>query len=414
MGAGRVFKMKKIYLDNSATTVMGPEVKKEMDKYLTEVYGNPGSFHSEGLAAKTALANAREKIAKILGAKSSEIIFTGSGTESINLAIKGLAYAVQGKKNHIITSTIEHHAVLETCKYLEKKGFEVTYLKTDRCGVVNPEDVKNAIRDDTFLVTIMYANNEVGTIQDINKIGSICKEKNVKFHTDACQASGYLNLDVGDLNVDMMTLNGSKVYGPKGVGLIYLKVGTIIEPLIHGGGQENNKRSGTENVPGIMAFAKALEIAEAEKEVEALRVTKLRDRLTTGILDNVPKTILNGHLTRRLPNNVNVSFLDVEGEAILLYLDAKGVYASSGSACTSKTLDPSHVILAMGVSYEFAHGSIRFSLGKETTEEDVNYVVQILPEIIQNLRNISPFNLNLEEIEENKRKIGEEIKIRGV
>ncbi len=405
--------MKKIYLDNSATTCMDPEVKKEMDKYFVEVYGNPGSFHSEGLVVKNALADAREKISKILGAKSSEIIFTGGGTESINLAIKGLAYAVQGKKKHIITSTIEHHAVLETCEYLEKKGFEVTYLSPNREATINPQDVKDAIRDDTFLVTIMYANNEVGTIQNIKEIGKICKEKGVKFHTDACQASGYLDLNVSNLNVDMMTLNGSKVYGPKGVGLLYLKMGTVIEPLIHGGGQENNKRSGTENVPGIIAFAKALEIAEQEKEAESLRLTKLRDRLIKGILDNIPKTILNGHLINRLPNNVNVSFLDIEGEAILLYMDAKGVYASSGSACTSKTLDPSHVILAMGVPYEFAHGSIRFSMGKETTEEDVDYIIQILPEIIQNLRNISPFNLNLEEIEENKRKIEEEIRING-
>lgn len=404
-------KERKVYMDNSATTKMDAEVKKEMDKYFIESYGNPGSFHSVGLVAKQALDNARERIAKVLNAKTSEIIFTGSGTESINMAIKGLTYAMQGKKKHIITSVIEHHAVLETCEYLEKKGFEVTYLKVNKDGLVDLEELKKAIRDDTFLVTIMYANNEVGTIQDIKKIGEICKEKNVKFHTDACQASGYLDLDVKNLNVDMLTLNSSKVYGPKGVGLLYLKMGTVIEPLIHGGGQENNKRSGTENIPGIMAFAKALEIAQENRVEESKRLIVLRDKMIKKVIEKIPKVILNGHATKRLPNNVNLSFLDVEGEAILLYLDAKGVYASSGSACTSKTLDPSHVILAMGVPYEFAHGSIRFTLGKETTEEDVDYVVEVLPEIIQNLRNISPFNLDIKKVEEDQRKL-EKIKLR--
>lgn len=390
---------KRIYMDNSATTRMDVEVKKEMDKYFSEIYGNPGSFHSIGLFAKNALDDARRRFAELIGAKVSEIIFTGSGTESINMAIKGLAYKYQGKKKHIITSTIEHHAVLETCEYLKTKGFEVTYLNVDRDGLINLNELKKAIKDDTFLVSIMYANNEVGTVQDIKAIAKICREKNIKFHTDACQASGYLDINVQNLGVDMMTLNGSKVYGPKGVGMLYLKTGTVLETLIHGGGQEENRRSGTENIPGIMAFAKALEIAQKEREEEVLRLTKLRDKLIKGILKNIPKTILNGHPKQRLPNNVNVSFLDIEGEAILLYLDSHGIYASSGSACTSKTLDPSHVILALGVPYEFAHGSIRFSLGKETTEEDVDYVLKVLPKIIQNLRNISPFNLNLEEIE---------------
>lgn len=402
---------RKVYMDNSATTRMDSMVKEEMDKYFTEIYGNPGSFHSIGLDAKQAMDNARERAAKVLNAKTSEIIFTGSGTESINMAIKGLAYAVQGKKKHIITSTAEHHAVLETCEYLEKKGFDVTYLKVDRDGLIDLDELKNAIRDDTFLVSIMYANNEVGTVQDIKEIGKICSEKNVKFHTDACQASGYLDLDVKELNVDMLTLNGSKVYGPKGVGLLYLKMGTVIEPLIHGGGQENNKRSGTENVPGIMAFVKALEIAQENRVAESERLVALRNKMIREVMEKIPKVVLNGHPTKRLPNNVNLSFLDVEGEAILLYLDSKGIYASSGSACTSKTLDPSHVILAMGVPYEFAHGSIRFSLGKETTAEDVDYVIKVLPEIIQNLRNISPFNLDLENVESEQKKIKEKIRI---
>ncbi len=388
-----------VYMDNSATTRMLPEVKTEMDKYLCDLYGNPGSFHSIGLVIKEALKDARQRTATLLNARPNEIIFTGGGTESINMAIKGLAYKYEGKKKHIITTTMEHHAVLETCEYLETKGFEVTYLKVDHHGMVDPQAVKEAIREDTFLVSIMYANNEVGTVQPIAEIGAICKEKGVKFHTDACQASGYLSLDTTALNVDLFTLNGSKVYGPKGVGLLYVKTGTVLEPLIHGGGQENNRRSGTENIPGIMAFAKALEIAQAHKAEEVPRLSALRDKFIKGVLNTIPKTILNGHPTERLPNNVNVSFLDIEGEAILLYLDAQGVYASSGSACTSKTLDPSHVILAMGVPYEFAHGSIRFSLGNETTEADVDYVLSILPKIIENLRAISPFNLDMKDIE---------------
>ena len=386
---------KEIYLDNSATTRMDNEVKREFDKYCVDVYGNPGSFHTEGLKAKQAVANARERIASILNCKSSEIIFTSGGTESINLAIKGVAYASNGKRKQIITTKIEHHAVLYTCEFLEKKGYDVVYLNIDEYGVVDIEQLKNVISENTLLVSIMYANNEIGTIQNIPEIGKVCKEHNVKFHTDACQVTGYLDLDVDKLNVNLMTINGSKVYGPKGVGLLYIKSGTVIEPLIHGGGQENNKRSGTENVPGIMAFAKALEISEAKKMEEVERLTILRDKLTNNILESIPKSKLNGHPSMRLPNNVNISFLDVEGEAILLYLDSKGVYASSGSACTSKTLDPSHVVVAMGVPYEYAHGSIRFTLGRETLEEDVDYVLEILPDIVSKLRKISPFNVKM-------------------
>lgn len=385
-----------IYLDNSATTRMDEEVKKEFDKYCLDCYGNPGSFHTEGLKAKQAVSDARERIAAILNCKSSEVVFTSGGTESINLAIKGLAYASNGKRKQIITTKIEHHAVMHTCEFLEKKGFDVVYLDVDEYGMINIEDLKKNISEETLLVSIMYANNEIGTIQHISEIGKICKENKAKFHTDACQAAGYLDLDVKELNLDMMSINGSKVYGPKGVGMLYLKTGTVIEPLIHGGGQEGNKRSGTENVPGIMAFAKALEICDSKREKEVVRLTKLRDKLVNGILSSIPKSKLNGHPSMRLPNNVNISFLDVEGEAILLYLDSNGVYASSGSACTSKTLDPSHVVVAMGVPYEYAHGSIRFTLGRETVEENIDYVLKILPEIISNLRKISPFNVQME------------------
>jgi cysteine desulfurase len=389
-------KERKIYLDNSATTRIDEDVKKEMDRCFSEFYGNPGSFHSEGLKAKNAIDNARSNIAKVLNCDASEVIFTGSGTESINLALKGLAFGMQGKKKHIITSSVEHKAVLSTCKYLEKKGFEVTYLKVDKYGLVEVSELKKAIRDDTFLVSIIYANNEIGTVQDIKEIGKICKEKGIVFHTDACQAGCYLDLDVAGLNIDLMSLNGSKIYGPKGIGVLYAKKGLTLEPLIHGGGQEKGLRGGTENVQGIVAFAKALEIAVEKKDSENDRLIKLRDKFINGAMERVPNVILNGHPSKRLPNNVNLSFLDVEGESILLYLDDKGVYASTGSACTSTSLDPSHVLVAMGIPFEIAHGSIRFTMGRETTEEDIDYVLEILPGIIENLRKVSPYKTKLE------------------
>ncbi len=390
-------------MDNSATTKIDEVVKEELIKYL-EVYGNPGSFHTIGLESKRALANARERIAKILNCKSSELIFTSGGTESINLALKGLAFGSNGKKNKIITTEIEHPAVLETCEFLKKKGFEIIFVKMDRTGLIDMEDLKNKISEETLLVSIMYANNEVGTIQNIKEIGKICKEKNIKLHTDACQAAGYLELNVKELNLDMMTLNSSKVYGPKGIGLLYVKTGIVLEPLIHGGGQEGNKRSGTENLAGIRAFTKALEIAEEQRENETQRLSELRDYMIEEILKKIPKSILNGHPSMRLPNNINISFLDVEGEAILLYLDSMDVYASSGSACTSKTLDPSHVVVALGVPYEYAHGSIRFTLGKDTTKEDIDYVLEILPKIVKDLRKISPFNVDSEKLEKEIKK----------
>ncbi len=391
---------KESYMDHAATTYMDPKVKAAMDPYFCDNYGNPGSFHGRGLPVLDAIAEARAKIAKYFNADPSEIIFTGGGTESINLAIKGVAF--KKGKGHIITQKTEHHAVLHTCEYLEKKGFEVTYLPVDDFGMVNPEDVKNAIKEDTMLVTIMYANNEVGTIQPIAEIGAICKEHNVLFHTDACQAAGALDLDVKKLNVDMLTINGSKIYGPKGVGILYLKKGVRIDALIHGGGQESNMRAGTENVPGIIGIAKALELVQGEKDTENARLTKLRDRLINSIMTTFSDTKLNGHPTQRLPNNANISFLGIEGEAMLLLLSEFNIYCSTGSACTSRTLDPSHVLVGMNMPYELAHGSLRFTLGKRTTDADVDYVLKTLPPIINWLRTLSPIKVKMGDIMKRK------------
>jgi cysteine desulfurase len=388
-------KQKEIYFDNAATTAVDPAVLNAMLPYFSRKYGNPGSFHNKGKEAKDAVENARSHVARILNCKLKEVVFTGSGTESINLAIKGVAFANKSKGNHIITSQIEHHAVLHTCEFLEKNGFEVTYLKVDKFGLVNPKELEAAITDKTILVSIMYANNEIGTIEPIAEIGKICRQKKVYFHTDACQAVGFLDLKVSNLNVDLLTLNGSKVYGPKGVGILYLKEGIEIEPLIHGGGQEFSIRSGTENVPSIIGFAKALTIAQENAKKESDRLIKLRDELISSLL-KIPKTRLNGHSTERLPNNVNISFLDVEGEAMLLYLNEKGVYASTGSACTSKSLETSHVLKAIGLPYEASHGSLRFSLGKHTTLGEIKYLLRIMPKIVETLRKLSPLNLNME------------------
>ena len=391
-----------IYLDHAATTYVRKEVKEVMDRYFSEEFGNPGSFHTIGLRAKEAVNSARETIRKLIGAKrAEEIIFTGSGTESINLAIKGFCRANKTKGNHIITCKIEHEAVLETCAYLEKyEGFEVTYLDVDRSGRVSVENLTSAIKSNTILISIMYANNEVGTIEPIQELVKAAKNvrKDLIFHTDACQAGGVLNIQVEDLGVDMMTLNGSKIYGPKGIGMLYLKSGVKIHPIIHGGGQEFKLRSGTENVPFIVGFAKALELAQEEREQENKRLIQLREMLVEGIKERVPKVFLNGHPIERLPNNVNMTILDVEGEAMMLYLNEPGICTSSGSACTSLSLDPSHVILAMGLPYEAAHGTLRFTLGKRTTEKDIQKVLEVLPGIVEALRKISPVNLTVEEV----------------
>ncbi|MBW2963312.1 cysteine desulfurase [Candidatus Woesearchaeota archaeon] len=377
-----------IYLDHSATTYVDLEVKKEMDRYFSQEFGNPGSMHQAGLTAKEAVKNAREKIAQILNCQPQEIIFTSGGTESVNLAIQGLAK--EKKQGHIITTKTEHHAVLETCKALEKQGFEVTYLDVDKFGMVNPGDVGKNIKPNTILVSIIYANNEIGTINNIKEISKITKKHNIPLHTDACQA-GLLDLNVG---ADLVTLNGSKIYGPKGIGILYKNKNIKLQPIIYGGGQEFNLRSGTENVPGIVGFARALELIQKNKEQESKRLIQLRDKLIENI-KKIPKAILNGHPTERHPGNVNFSFADIEGESIVLHLNEQGICASTGSACTSNDLEPSHVLIAAGQPAEIAHGSIRFTLGKQTTEKDIEEVIEKLPKIIESLRKISPVQLEI-------------------
>ncbi|NCO24535.1 MAG: cysteine desulfurase NifS [Candidatus Infernicultor aquiphilus] len=384
--------MKRIYMDHAATTSTDVEVVEAMKPYFTQKYGNPNSIHSFGQEAREAVEEAREKIARLIGANPSEIVFTAGGTEADNYAIKGIAWANQKKGNHIITSQIEHHAVLHSCQFLEKHGFKVTYLKVDKYGLIDPEDVKKAITGQTILVTIMHANNEIGTIEPIKEIGKIVKEAGIYFHTDSVQTTGHIPIEVNDLGVDMLSISGHKLYGPKGVGALYLRKGTKIVNLIDGGAQEKNRRAGTENVTGMVGLGKAVELAEkrlAGGEVD--KVVKLRDKLITGIMDQIENVRLNGHSTRRLPGNANICFEFIEGESMLLNLDMKGVAASSGSACTSGSLEPSHVLLAIGLPPEIAHGSLRLTLGKDNTEEDIDYVLDILPKIIEKLRALSPF-----------------------
>mgnify|MGYP000878056813 FL=1 len=381
--------MQRIYLDYAATTPVRPEVLDAMLPYFSNEFGNASGVYSWSRTAHQAMDKARDTVARILGARPDEIVFTGSGSESDNLAIKGAAWANRHKGKHIITSSIEHFAVLETCQWLERQGFEVTYLPVDSVGLVDPEQVKQALRPDTILVSIMYANNEVGTIQPISEIGSILKDTQAVFHTDAVQAAGVLDLDVDKLNVDLLTISAHKFYGPKGVGVLYVRKGTNIEPLIHGGGHERKRRAGTENIAGIVGLAKALELSYEERDTENARLEALRNQLIEG-LSAIPHSRVNGSLTKRLPNNVNVCFEFIEGESLLLNLDMKGVAASSGSACTSGSLDPSHVLLAMGLSHEIAHGSLRLTLGRGTTQADIDYVLQEVPPIVERLRAMSP------------------------
>ena len=382
--------MKQIYFDNAATTAVEPEVVETMLPYFTEAFGNASSPHGYGRSARKEMEKARDQVASLIGAQPEEIIFTSGGTEADNLALKGVAEA-QGKKGkHIITSQIEHHAILHTCEYMEKHGYEVTYLPVDENGLVNPADVAAAIRPDTILVSIMLANNEIGTIQPIAEIGKIVKEKGITFHTDAVQAVGAIPVDVNDLKVDLLTLTGHKFYGPKGIGALYVRKGTRIAPQMHGGSHERNLRAGTENVPGIIGLGVAAELAEAELTETMKRVTALRDRLIKETLAGVSHSRLNGDAVKRLPNNINFSFSFVEGEALLLMLDMKGIGASSGSACTSGSLDPSHVLLAMGLDHETAHGSLRISLGRHSTDAEVDYFLKELPPILERLRMMSP------------------------
>jgi cysteine desulfurase len=382
--------MKRIYFDHSATTPVDKDVASLMLEYMTEKFGNASSIHSFGREARKALDQAREQVAALLGASANEIFFTSGGTESDNLALMGAAFANRKKGNHIITSAIEHHAVLHTCEYLAKHGFEITYLPVDEYGIVQLDAVKKAITDKTILISVMYANNEVGSIQPIKEIGAIAKEKGIYLHTDAVQAVGSIPIDVKADNIDLLSLSGHKFHAPKGIGALYIRRGVRIQAIQHGGGHERNMRAGTENVPGIIGLGKACENARLDMDKKVAYLSRLRDRIISEITAKIPHIKLNGHPTKRLPGSVNFSFLYVEGESLLLNLDLKGIAASSGSACTSGSLDPSHVLLAMGLSHEVAHGSLRVTLGKGNSEEDVEYFLQVLPEIIDRLRAMSP------------------------
>jgi len=382
-----------IYLDHAATTAVDPRVVEAMAPYWSERYGNASSIYSLGREAAKAIEEARQTVAGILNCESKEIIFTSCGSESDNLAVRGVAFAQRhrGKGNHIITSAIEHHAIGHTCEQLEKYfGFEVTYLPVDRYAMVDPEDVRRAIRDDTVLISVMTANNEVGTIQPIAEIGKIAHERGIPFHTDAVQAGGTLSLDVNELHVDLLSLSAHKFYGPKGVGVLYVRKGTPLLPVQTGGGHEHQRRAGTENVAGIVGLATALQLAYDHITENNARITALRERLIQGLLERIPDAQLTGHPTQRLPNSASFAFKYIEGESILLNLDMLGICASSGSACTSASLEPSHVLVAMGIPVEVAHGSLRLTLGNENTEEDVDYVLQVLPGIVEKLRMMSP------------------------
>ncbi len=378
------------YFDYAATTPVKKEVLEEMLPFFSINFGNPSSIYNIGRQSRDALDVARDRVSKTLNSKSEEIFFTGGGSESDNWAIKGVAFANKDKGNHIITSKIEHHAVLNTCEYLEKKGFEITYLDVDKYGLVSVDDLKGASRDDTILVSIMYANNEIGTMQPIKELAQIAREKEIIFHTDAVQAYGNEIIDVKDLGVDLLSISAHKIYGPKGVGALYIKKGTKIHQLIHGGAQEKKRRAGTENMPGIVGLGKAAEMAYENIEEHIDRLVRLRDRLINGIMTKIPYTKLNGHPTKRLPGNANISFEFIEGESLLLSLDIEGIAASTGSACTSGSLSSSHVLMAIGLTHEMAHGSLRLTIGDFTTEDEIDYVIEKLQPIVDRLRRISP------------------------
>ena len=381
---------KTIYLDNAATTKTRPEVVEAMLPYFTEYYGNPSSVYEFATPSKKAIAEARETIAKSLGAKTNEIYFTAGGSESDNWAIKATAEAYESKGKHIITSKIEHHAVLHTCEYLEKRGFEITYLDVDENGTVKLDELKKAIRPDTILISIMFANNEIGTIQPIKEIGEIAKEHGIIFHTDAVQAYAHVPINVDEYHIDMLSVSGHKFHGPKGIGFLYIRTGLKLRSFIHGGSQERKRRGGTENVPGIVGMGKAVEIAMANLAERTAYEVELRDYLIDRVLSEVPYVRLNGHRTNRLPNNANFAFQFIEGESLLIMLDMQGICGSSGSACTSGSLDPSHVLLAIGLPHEIAHGSLRLTLSEETTKEDIDFTVKLLTEKVAKLRELSP------------------------
>jgi len=386
--------MKRIYFDYAATTPVDPRVKKAMDPYFSKKFGNTMSLHSFGQEAKAALEESRKTVAGLIGARPEEIIFTSSATESNNTALKGCALSERSesgdKKNHIIISSIEHPCVMESAEWLRSRGFEITELPVDKYGLVSPEDVKKKIKKDTILVSIIHASNEIGTIQPIAEIGKICREKGVYFHTDAAQSFGKIPIDVNKMNIDLLTASSHKIYGPKGAALLFIKKGVVIEPILHGGGQESGLRSSTVNIPAIVGFAKAIETAKKEMAAESKRLAGLRNKIVKGTL-KIKGSYLNGHPKNRLPNNANFRFDFVEGESMVIQLDLAGIAASTGSACSSATLEPSHVLLAIGLKPEQAHGSLRVSLGRWTTEKEINYFLKVLPEIIKRLRRISPF-----------------------
>jgi cysteine desulfurase len=384
--------MEEIYLDYAATTPALPEVVEAMQPYFNVKYGNPSSIHTAGQEARGAIEKARSTVAGLIGCCLMEVVFTSGGTEADNHAIKGVAFANRARGNHIITTSIEHHAVLNTCEFLKSQGFDITVVPVDAYGIVDPDDIKKAITKKTVLISVMHANNEVGSIQPIEAIGAIAREAGVYFHVDAVQTAGHLPIEVDKLHVDLLSISAHKLYGPKGVGMIYIREGTRIVPFLHGGEQDQERRAGTENVAGIVGFGKAAEVALKEMDAEAVRLTALRDRLVSHISENADGATLNGHPLLRLPNNINFSFNYIEGESILAYLDAEGIYASTGSACSSSDSSPSHVLMALGIPVERARGSIRFTLGKWTTPENIDKVMGAVPRIVSKLQAMSPLS----------------------
>lgn len=381
--------MKIIYLDHAATTPTDNRVVEAMLPYFVENFGNPSSVHSFSRKAKDAVTKARENVATMIGAKPEEVVFTSGGTESDNMAVKGVVYAGRDKGNHVITSKIEHHAVLESCRFLERQGFSVTYLPVDKYGIVDPDEVKNAITDKTILISVMHANNEIGTVQPIREIGRIAEEKGVFFHTDAVQTLGHVPINVDDLNVDLLSASAHKLYGPKGVGMLYIRNGVRMHSFMHGGEQEKGRRASTHNVPGIVGFGKAVELAGEEMKNEMEHMRPLRDFLIKGILAKINGSFLNGHPEMRLPNNVNISIPDAEGESMLMNLDRSGIACSTGAACAASSIEVSHVLMAIGIPPDVAQGSLRFTLGRSTTKDDIEYVLEVLPGIVDSLRAVS-------------------------
>jgi len=385
------YELRKVYMDNAAGMPVDPRVFEAMKTCFIENYGNPSSSHSFGASARNALMESREKVARLIGTeKPEEVIFTSGGTESNNLAIKGVAYRNKNRGNHIITTTIEHISVINICKHLQKQGFEITYLPVDEQGMVDPEKLRDEITDKTILTSVMYANGEIGTIQPIRDIGKIARDNQIYFHVDAVAATGKVHINVEEENIDLLSISSNDMYGPKGVGALYIKKGTRIQPVTQGGGQERGLRSGSENIPGIVGMGKAAEIARERIAVEGKRLRWLRDKIIKGVLDTIDRSYLNGHPTKRLPSNANLRFSYIEGESLILGLDMLGIQVSSGSACTSKTLEPSHVLLEIGLAHEEAHGSLVFTLGNQNSEEDVDYVLEVLPGVVKRLRTMSP------------------------